>query len=64
MFYHFKQTTDLNRLSAEAGARILLSSMKPDIKEMYRNATLLVNVFFVLENTVIFQRKNIIYVNV
>jgi len=45
MFYHFKQTTDLNRLSAEAGARILLSSMKPDIKEMYRNATLLVNVF-------------------
>lgn len=46
MFSHFNQTTDPNRLNAEAGVRTLLSSIKPDIKEVYKNATLLVNAFW------------------
>ena len=42
---HFHQTRYHNRLKAEADGRIQLSFIKPDIKEICKNATLL-TIFF------------------
>lgn len=53
----FSQTKYHNRLNAKGDVRIQLSSLKPDVKEIYRCATPL-TIFFVLENIVVSQKKN------